>query len=351
MDQLATQDFMNALKGRFDYVDGKTKIGSQLLYLSKEDCIAHTPDLDQVLATVKGALVEHGHKRYEMPAKVGVHPFEETFYHAMPSYTPANMTCGIKWIEGYPKNPHTYGLPQTTGLIILNDILTGLPTCVMDCTWVTALRTPATTILSALELHPDAETLMMVGCGVQGTQHIRFFLHALKKLKRIYVYDSYKPAEDKLVATYTEIAPHVMFLQGKSFEEMTKNADIICTATKFVKTPSRLVKAEWAQKGQTYLPQESFSVVEPELGQICDRFITDSIDEAKLFDAMGYFPLGLPHVDCETGEMLAGLKPGRENKDQIVICNNIGMSVVDLAVAKVIYDNALVAGAGFVLPL
>jgi len=98
------------------------------------------------------------------------------------------------------------------------------------------------------------------------------------------------------------------------------------------------------------LPEESFDVIDPKLGQKCDRFITDSIDEAMLFDLMGYSPLGLPHVDCETGEMLAGLKPGRENKDQIIICNNIGMAVDDLAVAKAIYDNALVRKVGTILP-
>ncbi len=351
MFQLQTPEYMKKLEKNYDRINKKTKIGKELLYLCRNECIEQTPDIDTVLDVVKEALIEHGHKRYEMPAKVGVHPFPETFYHAMPSYTAGNMTCGIKWIEGYPDNPREYNLPTTTGLIILNDILTGMPICVMDCTWVTALRTPAVTILSAIELHPEAESIMLIGCGVQGTEHVRFFLHSMKNLKRIYVYDSYTPAMDKLVSTFATNASGVEFITGKSFEEMTKNSDIICTATKFTTTPSCLIKVEWAQKGQTYLPQESFSIVDPKIGQICDRFITDSIDEAELFDSMGYFPLGLPKVDCETGEMLAGLKPGRESKEQIIICNNIGMSVNDLAVAKMIYDNALESGVGTVLPL
>lgn len=351
MFQLQTPEYIDALKKRFSKVNRHTKIGNQLLYLSYQECVELTPDLDKVIAVVKEALIEHGHKRYEMPAKVGVHPFPDCFYHAMPAYVPGNMTCGIKWIEGYPDNPLKYSLPQNTGIIILNDILTGLPICIMDCTWVTALRTPAVTILSALELHPEAESIMLIGCGVQGIEHVRFFLHSMKNLKRIYIYDKYKSAMDKLIAKFAPIEHGVEFIVGKSFEEMTKNSDIICTATKFTTVSSCLIKAEWAQKGQTYLPQESFAVIDPKLGQKCDRFITDSIDEAMLFDSMGYFPLGLPHVDCETGEMLAGLKPGRENKDQIIICNNIGMAVDDLAVAKVIYDNALVRKVGTILPI
>lgn len=351
MYQLQTPEYINRLEEYAKKVNKRITIGHELLYLGRNECEELTPDIDTILEVVREALIEHGHKRYEMPAKVGVHPFPDTFYHAMPSYTPGNMTCGIKWIEGYPDNPRKYNLPQTTGLIILNDILTGLPICVMDCTWVTALRTPAVTILSALELHPDAESIMLVGCGVQGTQHVRFFLHSMKKLKRIYVHDKYPPAVEKLVSTFAPVAEGVEFIVGKSFEEMTKTSDIICTATKFTTIPSCLIKVEWVQKGQTYLPQESFAVVDPKIGHICDRFITDSIDEAKLFESLGYFPLGLPHIDCETGEMIAGLKPGRESKEQIIVCNNIGMSVNDLAVAKAIFDNALERAAGTVLPL
>jgi ornithine cyclodeaminase/alanine dehydrogenase len=173
----------------------------------------------------------------------------------------------------------------------------------------------------------------------------------LRKLRRIYLSDSHPPAEQKLIETFRASAGDVEFITGRSFEEMTRNSDIICTATRFTTTPSCLIKAEWVQQGQTYLPQESFSVVDPRIGQICDRFITDSIDEARLFDSMGYFPLGLPPVDCETGEMLAGLQPGRVTKDQIIVCNNIGMSVCDLAVARLIYDNALAQDAGTVLEL
>ena len=52
-------------------------------------------------------------------------------------------------IECYPRNPKDYGLPQTTGLQIMNDIVTGVPIAVMDCTWLTAMRTPAVTALAA----------------------------------------------------------------------------------------------------------------------------------------------------------------------------------------------------------
>jgi len=77
----------------------------------------------------------------------------------------------------------------------------------------------------------------------------------------------------------------------------------------------------------------------------------DSIDEHELFASMGYFPEGLPHIVCETGEIIAGLKEGRTSKDEIIVCSNIGISVFDMAVAKLVFDRALENGAGRILPL
>ena len=43
-------------------------------------------------------------------------------------------------VSGYPAN-QARGLPYITGLLILNDDDTGLPLAVMDCTWITGMRT------------------------------------------------------------------------------------------------------------------------------------------------------------------------------------------------------------------
>lgn len=123
------------------------------------------------------ALVAHGTKNYEMPAKIGVHPYREVFYHAMPAYVPSKNAVGLKWIEYYPGNPEKFGLPQTTGLLIMNDVLTGRPVALMDATLITAMRTPAVTAIAAADLNSGATTFGMYGCGVQGIEHCRFIEH------------------------------------------------------------------------------------------------------------------------------------------------------------------------------
>ena len=89
-----------------------------------------------------------------------------TFIHAMPAYIPALRSIGIKWVGGYPENQNR-GLPYITGLIVLNDDETGIPLTVMDCTWITGMRTGAATALAAKYLaRPDSETVGILGCGL-----------------------------------------------------------------------------------------------------------------------------------------------------------------------------------------
>ena len=95
------------------------------------------------------AFREKGEGRVEMPPKPGIHPGgEDNFIHAMPAYIPAMKSAGMKWVSGYPGN-QAKGLPYINGLLILNDVDTGIPLSVMDCSWITAMRTGAASAVSA----------------------------------------------------------------------------------------------------------------------------------------------------------------------------------------------------------
>jgi len=294
--------------------------------------------------------VAHGRKEYEMPAKIGIHPFDDVFFHAMPAYVPGNLACGMKWIECFPRNPKEYDLPQTTGLQIMNDIVTGVPIAVMDCTWLTAMRTPAVTALAAEALHPHAKTFGMFGCGIQGIAHVRFIVKTLKELEAIYIYDVYPEVMDRLIeAVKDEVT--VPIIKAACIEEVVRSCDVLSSATIIVRDPQSLAKKEWVRKGQTILPCDLNTFWEPSISLEADKYIVDSIDEHELFAGMGYFPNGLPAIAAETGEILAGLKEGRSNEDQIIVCSNIGMSVNDVAMGQIILSNAFKMGLGKKLKL
>lgn len=325
-------------------------IGREVLYLTRAECISAGLTADRILELTRDALIAHGTKQYEMPAKIGVHPLPEVFFHAMPAYVPARRALGMKWIECYPNNPAGFGLPQTTGLLVLNDILSGCPIAVMDCTWLTAMRTPAVTVLAAAALHPDAETFGMFGCGVQGIEHVRFAPRTLPRLRRIYIYDIVPAAMDNLIAQLQHEVP-VEIVRGRSPRELAEKCEVLSSATIIVREPLAAVKDEWVQAGQTILPCDLNTFWDPRTPRRADKYIVDSIEEHELFAATGYFPDGLPEVYCETGELLAGTKVGRTSRDELIVCSNIGMAVCDVVVGREILDLALEKGLGRILPL
>ena len=328
----------------------RLNIGKEIWYMTREQVMAAGLTEREILGLTREALIAHGRKEYEMPAKIGVHPFPEVFFHAMPAYVPSKLALGMKWIECYPGNPTRFDLPQTTGLLLLNDILSGCPIAIMDCAWITAMRTPAVTVLAAAALHPDAETFGMFGCGVQGAGHVRFLPQTLKRLKTIVVHDVDEASMDRLIAEVQPlIAPRIV--KGRSCEEVAKRCEVLCSATVLLKRPLACVKREWIGRGQTILPCDLNTFWDPAIALQADRYLVDSREQHELFARLGYFPDGLPAIACETGQMLAGLQPGRESPDQLIVCSNIGMAVVDVVVGRAVLNRALTAGTGRRLPI
>ena len=105
--------------------------------------------MSQVIRALEDVFIEKGNHRVEMPPKPGIHPCPDAFIHAMPAYVPAMGAAGVKWVSGFPQNMPK-NLPYISGLLILNDPETGIPVCVMDCTWITAKRTGAATGVQTL---------------------------------------------------------------------------------------------------------------------------------------------------------------------------------------------------------
>ena len=343
-----TETLLRELEQEKSRIGTKLKIGEEFLYLTRAECIKAGPTVDETLALVNQTLIAHGKGEYEMPAKIGVHPHQEVFYHAMPAYVPGLKACGMKWIGCYPQNPVKYGLPQTSSLLTLNEIMTGYPMSVMDGAWITAMRTPAVTVIAAAALHPDAETFGMFGCGVQGIEHARFVVKTLKKLKKIYIYDTRPQAMDDLIARVKgDVDVEIIKAEPKV---IAQNCEVMSSATVILLEPLAVVKDEWISRGQTILPCDLNTFWDPKTQKRADKYIVDSSEEHELFAGMGYFPDGMPKITCQTGEVIAGIAKGRESSDELIVCSNIGMSVFDVALAQFIFNKALDMGLGVRLP-
>ena len=107
-------------------------------------------DMRKALADVEKALSLHEKKQSLLPMKVVMDWGEKKRINALPGFLGGDINmAGIKWIGSNPENPHKYGLPRASALIILNDPVTKIPIAVMDGTVISAVRTGAVTGVAA----------------------------------------------------------------------------------------------------------------------------------------------------------------------------------------------------------
>jgi ornithine cyclodeaminase/alanine dehydrogenase len=328
------------------------KIGHEFLYLSEEDCKATGISVDEVIELDREAMIAYSKKDAEMPAKIGLHPQPDSLMHAMPAYIPGKMACGIKWGSNFPTNNQRFpDITPTNCQILYNDPESGLLLSMMDATWITEIRTPGVSIVSIKYLaNLDAASFGMFGCGIQGRAHTKMIEKVLTKLEKIYVYDVRDAAVERLIK---ECSPSVSakIVKAASPEELVKNCEVIASAVPIAHKPAPFVKDAWVSAGQTLVCCDCHSVYEDAVYKRADKYYLDSVEQHELLVGYGYYPWGLPKITGETGEVFCGAKPGRVNKDELIVANNVGMAVEDMMCARAVFDAALKKGIGLKLPM
>ncbi len=323
-------------------------MSDQLLYLSRRDVEAVAMDLRTIIDLLEAAFREKGLGRVEMPPTPGIHTRPDAFLHAMPAYIPALTSAGIKWVGGYPENQKN-GLPYISGLLVLNDIETGLPYCVMDCTWVTAYRTGAATALSAKYLaRPDSATVAILGCGVQGRTNLEA-LTAGFPIARAFAYDIRRDVQDRFVA---EMSVKLGFdvIGVKEPCDAVAAAELVVTSGPILKHPSPTIEAGWLRPGSFASAVDFDSYWTPAALAEFDKIATDDQAQFRFYKESGYFQ-GTPDPFADLGEIVAGLKPGRESTGERTLAMNLGLALDDMAVAPEIYRRATGRALGVRLPL
>lgn len=320
----------------------------QLLYLSRGDVEQVAPDMQAIIALLEAAFREKARGAVEMPPKPGIHTQADAFLHAMPAYIPAQRAAGIKWVGGYPGN-QTRRLPYISGLIVLNDVETGFPYVVMDCTWITAHRTGAATALAAKYLaRPDSQSAGILACGVQGRTNL-LALAALFPLKRAYAYDVDADAQRRFI---DEMSPRtgIEVVGVGTPKEAVVASDLVVTSGPILRQPRPVIEPEWVRPG-TFASAVDFDSywTTAALAQF-DTIATDDLQQFHYYRSRGYFQTTpTPHVSLD--QLVAGFEPGREGPHQRTLALNLGLALEDMAVAPEIYRRAIARGLGTWLPL
>jgi ornithine cyclodeaminase/alanine dehydrogenase len=322
---------------------------NRLLYLSQQDVASAGVTMAEIIDLLEIAFQEKGNHRTEMPPKPGIHPGGgDNFIHAMPAYIPAMKAAGIKWVSGFPDNLKL-GVPYINGLLILNDAETGLPISVMDCVWITGMRTGAATALSARYLaRPDSSIVGILGCGVQGRTNFEA-LNVRFPLEHVKAFDAQREAARayaKEIRQRFDVRVEIV----ETPEAAVSGSDIVVTAGPILKKPHATIQSGWLAKGAFASLVDFDSYWHAEAMKEAEKFCTDDTPQMLHYQTLGYFQ-EIPPIHADLGQLVTGEKPGRETREEKTMAANLGLAIDDMAVAPLIFQKAREKGIGTWLTL
>jgi ornithine cyclodeaminase/alanine dehydrogenase len=296
--------------------------------------------MESAVTAVEEAFASFARGEAQMPAKVylDLSKYDGDF-RAMPAY--AGGSAGVKWVNSHPLNPERHGLPTVQGIYILSDPATAAPLAVMDATYLTAARTGAAAgVASKYLARPESKSAGIIGCGVQA----RTSLAAL----RVVFSDLEVAAHDRDPEVAAAFAAEV---GGRvATAEEASGCDIVCTST-----PSRepIVRRAWIRPGAhiNALGADGPGKQELEVEILKDATIViDDLHQAlsggEVNVALARGELALGDLHASLGEVVTGVKPGRATEDEITVFDSTGLAIQDVAVARIVYDEARARGLG-----
>ena len=326
------------------------------------------PDIDrlgltnaEIIDAVEGAVRAHGEGRAVVEPRVHLIPDNDGAGHfnvlrghlRAPDVAGVLYVAGVKVVGDFVAN-YTRGLPSELGLLTLYDPATGVPLSIMDATLITACRTGAMTAVGARYLaRPDSRVLGHV--GARGTA-----LWNIVLLDEIFELDEY-PGDQPPARVQKRVRPgsfaqvtDTLIRVTATPEEAFDGADILVEASRLTE-PEPLLRTRAVKPGAFVVPYGTISAVELDLLDVMDKVVVDDWREAQA----GRFGALRAHVDsgrlsaatlhAELGQVVAGLRPGRERPDERILLWHRGLSILDIAVGALVLRRAEAAGAGTML--
>jgi len=251
---------------------------------------------------------------------------------AMPAWRPG-VQITVKIVNVFEGNLER-GLPNHLAFINLFDPDTGATTCVMDGTYITAVRTAAAAALSIRLLsRANSRVTTIIGAGVQGQQHLRL-LPLVRDFEHINLC-SLRVEHAQRLAAQSEIAHATA-----DVEAAVRESDVVCLTTH---SPAAVIDACWVKPG-THVSSVGYCPPNGELPRDLaakHRLFVETLDAFEL-PPVGCGELaGLDRSNGTTlGEVLLGRKPGRIADGEITIYKAMGIAMEDMVAANLAYERA-----------
>ncbi|MFI4986422.1 MAG: ornithine cyclodeaminase family protein [Alphaproteobacteria bacterium] len=320
----------------------------QLLYLSRAGVEQVGLSLAEVEAAVELAFRAKARGDATMPPKMGFHPTPASaFFHPMFGALHVPPVAGLKWVSVGNDNA-ALGLPSITGLVLLSDLATGVPTAIIEGAWITEVRTAAVSAIGARYLaRKDARRIGFIACGVQARSHFA-------ALKRHFPLDeavAYSRRRETAEAFAAELAAHgIKASVAREPYQAVDGMDIVVTSVPPKPGPHRFLEADWLAPGAFATLVDLGRSWQAEGYARVDRVVTDDRHQAESVAKASALPFGGP-FDAELGEILTGAAPARRNAEERIMFLHHGIALADLSLAHAIRERAIARDLGVWLPL
>ncbi|WP_342643083.1 ornithine cyclodeaminase family protein [Rhodoligotrophos ferricapiens] len=271
--------------------------------------------------------------RVQAPARQQLTVPSKGFSLAMPAWMEGfNLT--VKIVNVFEDNL-AVGLPNHLALIALFDPQTGAPLALLDGTYITAVRTAASAILSVEALaRRDARIATVVGAGIQGREHLRL-LPLARDFAEIRIASLYPEDAEALAREFPGVQPIL------DLEAAIRSSDVVCLASHAYEP---VISADWVRPG-AHVTSVGYA---PPRGELPP----DLLDRATLYvETEAAFeppPVGCaelanlsPSDGIRLGDMLAGSAPGRISDQQVTVYKAMGIAMEDMVAAHLAYRSAL----------
>ena len=265
----------------------------------------------------------------------------------MPAYSSKLGAAGIKIVNIFPGNRER-DEATTIGQVLLMDDKNGEVLALMDGSFITKFRTGAASGAAfKLFARNDAKIGCLIGTGGQADCQLEAMLAACNLDEvRIVARDFAKTEKFAEAMSERFKDSGAKMIAYDDANEAVDGADVIVVVT--VSTEP-VFDANRVKKGAVVSGVGSYTAemneIDPKLFKLADKIYFDSKDACIAESADIQIPLreGLVSLEGLTGDIgedALGEISGRESDDEIIIFKNVGLGILDLVIAKLIYEKA-----------
>ncbi len=257
--------------------------------------------------------------------------------------------AGVKVVSDFVFN-YEKGLPSEMAVLNLFDPATGMPRAILDASHITDMRTGAVSAIGAKYLaRKGSKVLGHIGARGTAYWNVRL-LDKLFDFDEIRVHSRRRESQEAFAARLSaDLGKPVRAMDD--WRSTVEGADIVVEASRLLE-PAPLLRTEWIKPGALVMPYGTMSAVELSLTDIMGKLVVDD------WGQVGAGPYGSlrAHVNAgkltretlhaEMGEIVAGLKPGRQNDDETILFWHRGLSLSDIALGHAMMRKGERLGIG-----